>query len=255
MRKSMIWAAAGTAVLATSAMAGSVGGDVALGLLPTNDTASAQLNHFNNLPFALPAVAAQSGVTGVSGTVLTFGSIGTGEVGSALGNFYLGTAQNLENAQGGVWFNTVGNGSNAAGLANIGTETLVLGFGNNARAGSNFSDNVVTISFNPGVQGFIFNFADIGDVSGTELEVTWSDGSTTEDVLTTSNDPTGYVSLIAEAGKTISSLTLTQNLDSNDGFLFYGFSTLTVVPLPPAAWAGLAMLGGLAGVRKLRRRG
>ncbi len=29
---------------------------------------------------------------------------------------------------------------------------------------------------------------------------------------------------------------------------------LTIVPLPPAAWAGLAMLGGIVGVRKLRRR-
>jgi len=31
-------------------------------------------------------------------------------------------------------------------------------------------------------------------------------------------------------------------------------STTLIVPLPPAAWAGLAMLGGIVGVRKLRRR-
>jgi hypothetical protein len=29
---------------------------------------------------------------------------------------------------------------------------------------------------------------------------------------------------------------------------------MAVVPLPPAAWAGLAVLGGMAGVRTLRRR-
>jgi len=30
--------------------------------------------------------------------------------------------------------------------------------------------------------------------------------------------------------------------------------TVAVVPLPPAAWAGLAVLAGIVGVRKLRRR-
>lgn len=31
--------------------------------------------------------------------------------------------------------------------------------------------------------------------------------------------------------------------------------TLTVIPLPPAAWAGLGLLGAVAGVRAIRRRG
>lgn len=35
---------------------------------------------------------------------------------------------------------------------------------------------------------------------------------------------------------------------------FEGDTNIVVVPLPPAAWAGLAMLGGLAGVRAVRRR-
>jgi hypothetical protein len=133
----------------------------------------------------------------------------------------------------------------------VGNETTVLGFANSGA----FSANQVTIGFQPGVQGVAFNYADIGDVSIAELVVTWSDGQTSSiPALTTNNDPAGYVSLIAEAGRTISSLTLTQNLDFNDGFMFYGFTTMAVVPLPPAAWAGLAVLGGMAGVRTLRRR-
>lgn len=35
---------------------------------------------------------------------------------------------------------------------------------------------------------------------------------------------------------------------------FEGDTQIVVVPLPPAAWAGLAMLGGIAGVRAARRR-
>ena len=36
---------------------------------------------------------------------------------------------------------------------------------------------------------------------------------------------------------------------------YYGQGPLAVVPLPPAAWAGLATLAGVAGCRRLRRRG
>jgi hypothetical protein len=43
------------------------------------------------------------------------------------------------------------------------------------------------------------------------------------------------------------------NIDIADG-INVDNARLTIVPLPPAAWAGLAMLGGIVGVRKLRRR-
>jgi hypothetical protein len=236
--------AVGFAALASIATAGSVGGDVLVGALPTNDTSGAQLTHFGAFRGEMPVV--QSGLTGVAGSTLSFGSIGTGQVSSNLGKFYLGSAAGLNALQPVVWFNTI-----AGGLGAVGNDTTVLGFANNG----SFSDNSVTIDFQPGVQGFIFNFADIGDVSAAELVVTWSDGTYSDAALTTSSDPTGFVSLLADAGKTINSVTLSQNLDRNDGFMFYGFNTLAVVPLPPAAWAGLAMLGGIAGVRKLRRRG
>lgn len=43
------------------------------------------------------------------------------------------------------------------------------------------------------------------------------------------------------------------NIDIANGINVDNVS-LTIVPLPPAAWAGLAMLGGIVGVRKIRRR-
>jgi hypothetical protein len=268
MKMSIVCTAAIAAMATTAVAAPVAGGDVVTGALLGNsaDVAAAQMAHLNALPAFTGLFDQQSGVTNQTGPTLTFGSIGTGAVSSNLGAFYLGTAAGLEGAQNGVWYNTIDPGNNnAAGLAALnsgftGSANTVLGFGNNATSGSgspagtggNFSDNVVTITFGPvGVQGFIFNFADVGDVSGTELEVSFNGGAT---IFTTSMDSTGYFSLIAHAGSTIDSITLTQNADRNDGFLMYGFTTLTVVPLPPAAWAGLAMLGGVAGVRKLRRR-
>jgi hypothetical protein len=246
MRATFVLTVAGIAAVAGVANAGSVGGDVLLGALPTSNTSGAQLGHYTTFFGAAAQPVTQSGVTGVAGATLSFGSIGTGEVTSSMGNFYLGTAAGLNAVQPTVWFNTI-----VGGLGAVGNDTTVLGFANNGA----FSDNTVTVNFQPGVQGFIFNFADIGDASIAELVVTWSDGTYSDVALTTNNDPTGFVSLLADAGKTINSVTLSQDLDRNDGFMFYGFNTLAVVPLPPAAWAGLAMLGGIAGVRKLRRRG
>lgn len=271
MRTNVILAAAGIAAMTTAAVAAPVaGGDIVNGALLGNAAAvaAAQQAHLAGLGFG-GLFDQQSAVTSQVGNTMTFGSIGTGVAsGSGMNNFYLGTASGLETAQNGVWFNTIG-ANNAAGLAAVnagftGANNTVLGFGNNSTTGSggpagtggNFSDNVITITFAPGVQGFIFNYADIGDVSGTELEVSFNGGTTIfTTALAGTNDRTGYFSLIANLGSTIDSIRLTQNLDTNDGFLAYGFSTLTVVPLPPAAWAGLAMLGGVAGVRKLRRRG
>jgi len=60
-------------------------------------------------------------------------------------------------------------------------------------------------------------------------------------------------------GDLLTSVTV-RNLDtgsstSDPDFIFGGLEgTLNVVPLPPAAWAGLGLLGTLAGVRAVRRR-
>lgn len=60
-------------------------------------------------------------------------------------------------------------------------------------------------------------------------------------------------------GDTLTSV-MVRNIDSGNGtsdpdFIFGALgSTLTVVPLPPAAFAGLGLLAGCAGVRQYRRR-
>jgi hypothetical protein len=221
-------------------------GTVTVGAAASSNTAAQQLSDYA-AQFGPGASIVQSGVTGVSGASpsfdLAFGSIATGEAASSLGNFYMGSAAGLNSSGTGDWFSNV-----AGGAVSLGSDTVV-GFGN-----SGFNARIVTITFNPGVAGFIFNFSDVGDVTNAELEVSWSDGSTSTVATTTSNQPSGYVSLLAAAGQSIASVTLRQTPVANDGFLFYGFTTMAVVPLPPAAWGGLAVLGGMAGVRKLRRR-
>lgn len=248
MRRNLAWAAAGIAAAAAGANAGTVDSNVFVGDDVSNDTAGVQLNHYNTWfgPGADPAF--QSGVTGQAGNTMSFGSITNATVSSDNNLFYLGSALGLNNNQPDVWFNTVG------GLGNVGDDTTVLGFANSPDGGFNYSDVEVTIDFAPGVQGFVFNYADIGDVSDAELIVTWNDGSTSDVALTTVNDPTGLVSILAGDGREIRSITLEQNLDRNDGFLFYGFNTLVVVPLPPAAWATLAVLAPLGALRHAKRR-
>lgn len=44
------------------------------------------------------------------------------------------------------------------------------------------------------------------------------------------------------------------NLWSDAGYTQHAQDQLTIIPLPPAAWAGLACLGGVFGVRYARRR-
>lgn len=247
MRTNMAWTAAALTAIATTAHAGSVASSVATDA-NVGDTSAFQLSHYNT-QFGLGAdPVLQSDVTGLAGNVLSFGSITDGTVSSDNGLFYLGSAQGLNNNQPDVWFNTVG------GLANVGNDTTVLGFANNAFSGFNYSDTEVTIDFAPGVQGFAFNYADIGDVSEAELIVTWDDGDTSTVALTTVDDPTGLISILAGDGREIQSITLEQNLDRNDGFLFYDFSTLTIVPLPPAAWATLGLLAPLGVMRQVKRR-
>jgi hypothetical protein len=267
MRTNVILGVASIAALVGTAAAAPVtGGDVIVTGLASNTT-TAQLAHFNSAEGAalgLPGLRAQSGILGlgtlpngrrtvdfgVNGSAVASGGDSTSGAAHA---FYLGSAAGLNAAQGGVWFNTIG-----GGLTTVGANTTVLGFGNNPNAGGDFSSNTVIFNFNPGIKGFAFNFADIGDVANTDLVVRWSDGTEINVAGTNQDQMTGFFSLIAEAGRTIEQLRFRQTQvngqDVNDGFLLYGFSTLTVVPLPPAAWAGLAMLGGVAGVRKLRRR-
>ncbi len=237
-----VGAAAMIAVLAGAANAGTMtlGGAQATAAA----TATALRQDFLNAGGNASAAWATSGVTGfsIAPKEMYFADTGTtGAVSAAAGNFFLGTRTGLGDVHSGEWFNNLG-----AGVTVAGTD-VVLAFGNNH---AQHTAKSVTITLDPGVTGFAFNYADVGDVvSGVSLDVLWSDGTSHAGI-----QGNGYVSLVAAAGQTITSVTLTQNPEGNDGFLFHGFSTLTVVPLPPAAWAGLAMLGGVAGVRKLRRR-
>ena len=178
-------------------------------------------------------------ILGSTGNNMNFTSTTGSVAANDLNNFYLGAASGL----GGIWFDA---GSNTPGA-----NTTVLAFGNNQSA---TNSNSVTINFNPGVLGFGFTY---DDVEVSTLTVTWTDGSTSDLVI----DPTsggaqeGYIAIVSADGKFVNSVTLSQTPGTaNDGFSFYDFS-VAVVPLPPAAWAGLALLGGVAGVRKIRRRG
>lgn len=267
MKTNVILGVAGIAAIAGVA----VGSDVLITDVLASDTGSAQFAHFSSEAgsLSLPGLRAQAGVNGAPGGVqggvrsLDFGVNGTATVAqpgqsnsssNATNAFYLGTAAGLAAAQNN-WFNTI-----AGGVNTVGQNTTVLGFGNAVVGNSDFSANRVVMEFTPGVQGFAFNFADIGDVSEAELIINYSDNTTSGNLFAgrTNGEVTGFFSLIVEAGKTIDRMVFRQTSpggqDFNDGFLLYGFTTLTVVPLPPAAWAGLAMLGGVAGVRKLRRR-
>lgn len=59
----------------------------------------------------------------------------------------------------------------------------------------------------------------------------------------------------AEVGTWVITLTAFENLQGQRGDQLASTSiNVVVVPLPAAAWAGLGMLGGIVGVRKLRRR-
>lgn len=131
--------------------------------------------------------------------------------------------------------------------------SLAVAFGN-----SSWTSNQLEMLFDPGVTAFGFSYEDIGDVGGT-LEVLFSDGTT--ETITTSgsnNDPDrdGFMWAVADAGTTITSIHLTQTFgggDPSDGFIFYDFATIQVVPLPPAALAGLGLIAGIGAVRRLRR--
>jgi hypothetical protein len=196
----------------------------------------------------------QIGVTGRTGNALNFGASGSmgasvatfARTAGTTGSFYLDAASGLGNN----WFDS------GVGLVRPDGDTIALAFGQSG--GLNADD--ITVTFAPGVQAFGFNFTDVGDQGGAFM-VSFSDSTSQSIAFNDSGDAgsfdlqSGYIALIASAGKEITSLRLMQPTAANDGVAVYGFNTLAVVPLPPAAWAGLAMLGGVAGVRRLRRRG
>lgn len=155
------------------------------------------------------------------------------------GGFYLGDSINLNN----TYFDAGDSPRPADG-------THALAFGNNT-----FNSNEIALSFNPNtVTAFGFNYEDIGDVGAT-LTVTFSNGSSLLQVIN-AGDADGFVSIVSDvAGVTIGTVTLTQgNPQQNDGFSFYGFTTVQVVPVPTAALAGLGLLIPLGVARRIKRR-
>ena len=176
----------------------------------------------------------------ISGVMATISTIGT----PADGGFYLG------NIDVGTRLN---NGYFDAGDAARPTNNpLAVAFGNS----DHFLANALQIIFNPGVSGFGFNFDDIGDV-GAVLEIIWSDGKMDRVTLGAIGGPRiaeqdGFFGLIrSEAMLTSISLVQIPGVN-NDGFTLYDLTVSTsVVPLPPAAFAGLA---GLASVAFISRR-
>lgn len=193
------------------------------------------------------------GITGRTANALNFGAAGSmgasvatfARTGSSTGSFYLNAASGLGNN----WFDS------GAGLVRPDGATIALAFGQSS--GLNADD--MTVTFAPGVQAFGFNFTDVGDQGGA-FEVSFSDGTTQSIAFNDSGAAgsfelqSGYIALIASAGKEITSLRLMQPLDKNDGVAMYGFSTLVAVPLPPAAWAAFGILIPAGMMRQIKRR-
>jgi hypothetical protein len=178
------------------------------------------------------------------GNVMNFALTGTtGTVSSNTGSFYLGVASNLAPS----WTNGGGNAP--------GANENVLAFGNvnqpaNSPGGQNniFNATSVTITLDPGVRGFGFNF---DDVEASTLSVLWSDNSSEN---LTINSVEGFAWMVANAGLYIKQITLTQTPGSaDDGFTFYNFQ-VAAVPLPPAAWVAIGILVPAGVVRHVKRR-
>lgn len=168
------------------------------------------------------------------------------ESGSALAGLGEATIINGD----GVGFTQRGptSGSQASASASVfGTATPNTSAGSFASAPAG-----VPIGINPLGSGWAGSFftmtgrGDLGQASGEFVSVTFThDGSfsLTNLLLSLANDDLRFVQLYDNFGDQSSSGHLT--------------SALVVVPLPPAAWAGLGMLGVVAGARavKKHRRG
>jgi len=159
-------------------------------------------------------------------------------------NFFLGDVANLYGGTNDNWFNGGGASRPVDG-------TLVLAFGNTQSA---TNSNEVVLDFNPGVTSFGFNYDDLEPAT---LTVIFQDDITgdlsTQNIA--ANSAQGFISFVAGAGESIDSIVLRQNSGSsfNDGFSFYDFQTIQVVPLPAPLFAGLGLLGGLGIARRIRR--
>jgi len=189
-------------------------------------------------------------IAGLSGDTMNFGSApaaldpndnGNFDVAASAttGNFVLDTLGS--SGLGNNWFNAGQTGA-------PGDDTIVLAFGNSSAA---TNANQVVLDFNPGVTAFGFNYEDVGDFGG-ELTVNWTNG--TQTVLDTGVfTADGFISIVSDdASVTIDQIKLSSN-NANDGFAFYGFQTVQVVPLPSPVLAGLGLLGGLGIARRLRK--
>ena len=161
------------------------------------------------------------------------------------GSFYLGTTGGLDPT-----YYSAGDSARPAD-----NSLTALAFGN-----FTYSSNEIVLSFAPNsVTAFGFNYEDIGDV-GASLKITLSDG-TWEEIDIPGNDNTdprrdGFISIVSAVNTTIGSITLTQHINpqNDDGFTFYGFTTVQVVPVPTAALAGLGLLIPLGVARRIKRR-
>ena len=160
------------------------------------------------------------------------------------GNFYLGDVASLYGGNNANWFD-------GGGASRPDDGTIVLAFGNTQ---SNTSADEVVLDFNPGVTAFGFNYDDLEPATLTVVFRDAMDGTLSSQDID-ANSAQGFISFVASAGETIESIVLRQNSGAsfNDGFTFYDFQTLTVVPLPAPVFAGLGLLGGMSVVRRIRR--
>jgi len=233
-----------TGVLAVFAMSGA-----ASEITFSSDTdASFLMDAYVNAGYAADASNLQlNNASGFAAASMSFGSLSSAldsdqngnfdaNIASSAGDFYLGLASGL----GDNYFD-------AGQSARPSDSSIALAFGN-----SEYSANDVTITFNEDITAFGFAYEDVGDFGGT-LSVAFSEGAPVLlDLGAFTAD--GFISVVSSVGTTIESITLTQEQAANDGFAFYGFSTVQVVPLPAPVLAGLGMLGGLGVARRLRQK-
>lgn len=207
----------------------------------SNNNATSETFTFSSLPGAIGGPPSNQGFNGGFDVTVAPPSSDPNP------DFYFGDTNDLRNI---IDFDA---GDEPAPTSN----SLAIAFGNNL-----WTSNELTMTFSPGVTAFGFNYEDIGDIGGT-LRVAFSTGNFIDVVIGPGNntpEKDGYISVVAEddvgqgGPEFITSITFTQTPGSaNDGFIFYGFSSVQMVPLPPAALAGLGLLGGLGIARRLRR--